>query len=287
MDLATRLRQQGKQSVTETLRIARAVISGLAAAHAAGVVHRDLKPANIMIGADGDALIMDFGIAYSPADGTAPRVTPAEVPLSLQRGTHGYAATMLGTVVGTVEYMAPEQARALLVDQRADIYAFGLILYEMLLGPRKRHSQPGSAISALQERMEHAPPAPRQLDPGIPEPLDRIVQRCIQPDPEKRFATTLELAAALARLDDTGHVIPEARRLTPRLMAGVALVVAILLGSTFFLTRQAVTPTQQPDPVSVVIADIDNRTNDAAFTHTLEPIFGSPLLYRAIAVIPP
>src|SRR5688572_1628696 len=210
MDLATRLRKHGKQSIPETIRIARSVVSGLVAAHAAGVVHRDLKPANIMIGADGEALIMDFGIAYAPADAATPVGLAADVPLSLQRSTHGYAATMLGTVVGTVEYMAPEQARALAVDQRADIYAFGLILYELLLGPRKRHVRPDSAITALQERMEHAPPAPRHIDPGIPDALDRIVQRCIQPEPEKRFATTEALAAALARLDDTGHPIPEA-----------------------------------------------------------------------------
>ena len=105
--------------------------SGLAAAHEAGVVHRDLKPANIMIDADDEAMIMDFGIARST--GSSRRVRPTcqsatAADVSARRPHHGRH------VVGTVEYMAPEQARAQPVDQRADIYAFGLILYDMLLG---------------------------------------------------------------------------------------------------------------------------------------------------------
>ena len=100
--------------------------SGLAAAHEAGVVHRDLKPANIMIDGEGDALIMDFGIARSTSGGTAAGMTAA------------------GAIVGTIEYMAPEQAKGERVDQRADIYSFGLILNDMLLGRRQIDQPPAS-----------------------------------------------------------------------------------------------------------------------------------------------
>src|SRR5439155_23165170 len=111
-DLASLLRREGTLAVPKVLRIARSVASGLVAAHRAGVVHRDLKPANIMIDADDEALIMDFGIARSiavePADG---RPAGGRLGEPLPRpGRYAYA-TLLGTVIGTVEYMAPEQAR--------------------------------------------------------------------------------------------------------------------------------------------------------------------------------
>src|SRR4029077_10603328 len=112
-DLATVLGREGKLPVSRALPLARQIASGLAAAHEAGVVHRDLKPANIMIGADDLALIMDFGISASNED-----------------------ATTSGGIVGTLEYMAPEQGTGGAVDNRSDIYAFGLIVYEMLTGPR-------------------------------------------------------------------------------------------------------------------------------------------------------
>ena len=138
-DLATVLKREGKQSVPAVLRIARSVVSGLVAAHAADVVHRDLKPANIMIGAEGEALIMDFGIALSTGDASA-SAGGSFIPDNLRRGSADYAATTSGAVIGTLEYMAPEQATAQPVDQRADIYAFGLILYDMLLGRRRAGS---------------------------------------------------------------------------------------------------------------------------------------------------
>ena len=111
---------------------------------------------------------------------------------------------MAGAVVGTVQYMAPEQARANPLDQRADIYAFGLILYDMLLN-RQRARGADTAIDELTRRMQVAPPPTRPVDPTVPEPLDRIVAQCIEPDAAKRFQTTPQLVAALARLDDRGN----------------------------------------------------------------------------------
>ena len=170
-DFSTILKQDGKRPVRELLRVARAVISGLVAAHAAGVVHRDLKPANIMIGKDGEALIMDFGIAHSTGDaGTAPKAPAAGVlPEHLRRAGAHHAATTVGSIVGTLEYMAPEQARGEAIDQRVDIYAFGLILYDALLG-RRRAASSESAVDELQRRMAAPPPPIQALDAEVPAP---------------------------------------------------------------------------------------------------------------------
>jgi eukaryotic-like serine/threonine-protein kinase len=202
-DLATVLRKEGRLPVDQALRIARQVTSGLVAAHEAGVVHRDLKPANIMIDEEGSALIMDFGIARSIA---------GEV-----------GGTVAGAVVGTLEYMAPEQAQGRHVDQRADIYAFGLILRDMLVGGR-RASGAESAVAELMARMQQAPPPLRSLQPDIPEGVDQLIARCLQPDPGARYQTSAELAADLDRLAPDG-------RATQALTAP-----ALLLGSA---TRQS------------------------------------------------
>src|SRR5262249_25061127 len=132
------IRKSGKLPVPRALAIARQVASGLRAAHDAGIVHRDFKPANILIDAEDNALITDFGIARSVAS-----VTVATVG-----------------VIGTVEYMAPEQARAQPVDQRADIYAFGLVFGDMLLG-RRLTTKGDTGVTELMARMQQAPPRVR------------------------------------------------------------------------------------------------------------------------------
>jgi serine/threonine protein kinase/Flp pilus assembly protein TadD len=270
-DLATILKREGKQPVRDVLRIARAVISGLVAAHSAGVVHRDLKPANIMIGGDGEALIMDFGIAHSTGDATAPAPGAGlAIPENLRRAASQSAATTVGSIVGTLEYMAPEQAKAQPIDQRADVYAYGLILYDILLG-RRRASSGQSAVEELQRRMTSPPPPLQALDKTIPPAVVAIVSRCVEPEAEKRFPTSAAVAAELDKLDEEGKVIPIARRLTKRALAAAIVLVLALLGGTAYLTRQAVAPAAVHEPVSVVIADLENRTKDPDFDGTLEP----------------
>ena len=266
-DLATVLQRDGKLAVPAALRIMRQLASGLLAAHEAGVVHRDLKPANIMIEGD-HAIIMDFGIARS--SGGAP---PAAIDATLApavRKTRNAAQTQAGSIVGTIAYMAPEQAKGEPVDQRADMYSLGLIVSDMLTGPRQRSSDL-SAIEELQRRITTRPPALRTVDSHIPEAFDRIVTRLLEPDPAARFQTTAELVGALDNLDDNGVPVPLIRRLTPRLIAATAAIVALLLTGTYFVTRQALAPPVVHDPVSVVIADFQNNTNDAAFDGVLEP----------------
>jgi eukaryotic-like serine/threonine-protein kinase len=266
-DLATILKRRGKLPPDLVTFIARQVASGLAAAHEAGVVHRDLKPANIMIDAGGDALIMDFGVARSTG---APRPVPGSATDEQLRLALSAGQTMIGSVVGTIEYMAPEQARAEPVDQRADIYAFGLILYDLLLG-RTRASRTHSAFAELTLRMKEPPPPARSLDPQIPDALDRIITRCIHPDANARYQTTAELVAELGKLDDHGRPLPMMRRLTWRMTAAAAVVVASLLGLTWWLARGPEAPVEH-EPLSVLIADLRNGTGDTGFDGTLEPI---------------
>src|SRR2546430_1920809 len=134
-DLATALRREGKLPAARTLRLARQIAAGLEAAHGAGVVHRDLKPANIMIGAEDQVQIMDFGISASREEAAS------------------------GGIIGTLEYMAPEQGAGAAVDARADIYALGLILYEMLIGARAAPSgTPQDRIDGMKRRFEEGLP---------------------------------------------------------------------------------------------------------------------------------
>ena len=270
-DLSTVLKREGRLSVPKVLRIARAVVSGLVEAHKVGVVHRDLKPANIMIGADDEAMIMDFGIARStgaPVAGPMPGANT--IVRNLSRAAANHQATLLGAVVGTLEYMAPEQAKGVHVDQRADVYAFGLILYDMLVGqPRAEHA--GSAITELQGRMQHAPPPVKSVVPDVPEHVDQIIGRCLEPDPDKRFPTSEEVSAALALLDDNGVPIPIPPRFSKKMIASAAVAVIALVTGTWWFTRTP-PPVKPHDPVSVLIADFENKANDPTFDHTLEPM---------------
>src|SRR5262245_27787525 len=272
-DLATRLKREGKLPVDVVLPIARAIVSGLHAAHTAGVVHRDLKPANIIIDDDGgEALIMDFGIARSAGGGRGPaapardprRPAPAVGPI-----TRVVEATMVGVIVGTIEYMAPEQAKGMPVDQRADIYSVGLILYDALVGGN-RSVGAESAIAELEGRMLKSPPAARTVAAEIPEALDRVISKCLEPDAAKRYQTTEELEADLARLDNRGELIPIKRVVGMKMVSGIVALSLALIGGVWYYARTVVPPPPH-DPVSVVIADFQNDTGDSAFERTLEP----------------
>jgi eukaryotic-like serine/threonine-protein kinase len=269
-DLASLLKREGQLTVPRALRILRQVVSGLVAAHEAGVVHRDLKPPNIMIEGD-QAIIMDFGIARSssPTSEVTASSTTTGATGAHRTGRHTPQSTMAGTIVGTIAYMAPEQARGDAVDQRADIYAMGLIATDMLVGPRRR---PQQTLQDLRRDSDDPPTPLRLIEPSVPEALEAVVLRCLQRHPARRYQTTAELLSALNRLDDQGKKLPAIRRLTRRMVAATALLGLTLLGATFYVTRILTTPPVQPDPVSVVIADLDNQTGDPAFNRTLEPM---------------
>jgi Flp pilus assembly protein TadD/tRNA A-37 threonylcarbamoyl transferase component Bud32 len=271
--LAALLQRVRKIPVPRALAAARQIALGLAAAHDKGVVHRDLKPENIMIekaegGGDGDALIMDFGIARSVE--------------------HGGTQTAAGSVIGTLEYMAPEQAQGKQVDHRADIYAFGLMLYDMLVG-RQRLAGSDNAMSELLARMSHSPPAPGTIDGQIPEAFDRIVQRCLQPSPDARFATTTELVEALEALAPDGHeraaapgtapvaAVPAHAAARPKWQLAVAALMVVIGGVGGWLLSNRGGPPAAPvarDPISVLVAQFENKTGDPVFDGVLEQALG-------------
>jgi tetratricopeptide (TPR) repeat protein len=211
-----------------------------------------------MIDADDQALIMDFGISRS-ITGTG-------------------AGTMFGTVVGTLEYMAPEQARGAATDQRSDIYSFGLMLYDMIAG-RQRLLTSDSAVAEMMSRIAGPLPALRTRVPNTPQALDAVIARCVEPDPDRRFQTTAELLAALDALDEGGGKTVERRRMPVALVAiAGALVLAGAVAGTWWSSRagtNVTAPATAREPVSVIIADFDNQTGD--------PVFDG-LVDRALAV---
>ena len=247
-DLSTVLRRENKLPLARALTVGRQIVEGLVAAHDAGVVHRDLKPANVMVDAEDHAVIMDFGIARSTSN--AP----------------GLAMTVAGAVVGTLEYMAPEQARGEAVDQRADIYAFGLILRDMLLGGR--HAASTTAVAELMSRMQQPPPPARTVDPSIPASVDDVLTTCLQPDPAARYQTSAELLKALDRLASPGAeptVRRSARFSRRHIAAAVVLILAVAAGVFALVTKGSPPAESVPgETITLAVLPFRNATGDPA-----------------------
>jgi len=163
-DLKGLIRQSGQLAVGTTISIAKQVCEGLAEAHRLGVVHRDLKPSNIMIDKEGNARIMDFGIA---------------------RSLEAKGITGAGVMIGTPEYMSPEQVEGKEVDQRSDIYSLGVILYEMVTGRVPFEGDTPFTIGV--KHKSETPKDPKELNPQIPEDFSQVILRCLEKDKENRF----------------------------------------------------------------------------------------------------
>ena len=273
-DLATILSDQGTLPVKRVLSIARQVVAGLVAAHEAGVVHRDLKPANIMISAEDDeALIMDFGVARLTSK-TTTLTSSGVVEKRRKKKTHfssvTFGQTSAGAVVGTAQYMAPEQAKGRRVDQRADVYAFGLIFREMFI---KRSSEEiSNPLAELMKRAEAAPEPVRTVNPDFPQALDRMITRCLQPDRDQRYQSSAELAADLDKLDEDGEPLPVLRTLSRRMMAAAGVLVLMLVTGTWWFARTPPVPVE-PELTSVLIADFENLASDSVFDGAVEQAF--------------
>jgi eukaryotic-like serine/threonine-protein kinase len=268
-DLSTILKAEGKLPVARALEIMRQVVSGMQAAHAAGIVHRDLKPANIMI--DGTlALIMDFGIARS-VTGRADLAPPSASRTTTPRPVVS-ALTVAGSVMGTLDYMAPEQATAQPVDQRADVYALGLIFYDIILG-RSARPRTENAFADFTHRLRQPPTAPRTIDAEVPEAIDAIITKCLQADPAARFQTSDELGAALDALDEQGNPKPIITPVKPRskwVTAAASIIMLVAAIGAWYLGRQGAAPVETREPLPVLIANFENRTGDAVFDGALE-----------------
>jgi Tol biopolymer transport system component/predicted Ser/Thr protein kinase len=190
-DLKSLVRRKGRLSVEEAVSIVKQVCEGLAEAHKLGVVHRDLKPQNIMIDEGGRAKVMDFGIA---------------------RFVEAPGLTVTGIMIGTPDYMSPEQAEGRDADQRADLYAVGVILFEMVTGDIPFHGD--TAFSVALKRRSEAPPDPGRLNPAIPEGLRRLILACMEKDREKRYQTSEELLSDIRKIEAG---LPVRKRASPPL----------------------------------------------------------------------
>ncbi len=230
--------QRGPLLIRKTIDYAVQIAHGLAAAHEQGIVHRDLKPENLFVTKDGRIKILDFGLAklmqpQPESDSNAPTMTRNTDP---------------GMVMGTAGYMSPEQVRGKAVDHRADIFAFGAILYEMLTGARAFHrSTSAETMTAI---LNDDPPAISQLVQSIPPGLQRVVHRCLEKNPEQRFHSASDLAFALEALSDSGSAAPisvpaEGKRSRSKVLAGsigAAAILALAAVAYFVVIRKEKVP---------------------------------------------
>ena len=264
-DLKQLIRKVGRLSPGQAIGIARQVCDGLEEAHKLGVVHRDLKPQNIMVDDDGHARIMDFGIA---------------------RSLGGKSITGAGVLIGTPEYMSPEQVEAKDVDQRSDIYSLGIILYEMLTGKLPFEADSPFAVGIKQK--SEAPKDPKVLNLQIPDDLSSVILKCLEKDKENRYQTAGQVGSELERIEQglptTGIVAAKRKPLTSReitvkfdlkkiALPGLAVItlaaVAVLI-LTFISKRQP--PVGPKIENSIAVISFRNQTGDPAFDYLQEVI---------------
>jgi serine/threonine protein kinase/Tfp pilus assembly protein PilF len=260
------IRMTGELTLEATLSIAQQVCNGLIEAHRLGIVHRDLKPQNIMIDEDGDVRIMDFGIASSIE-------------------TKG--ATVPGTMIGTPEYMSPEQIDGSEVDARSDLYSLGIIIYELLTG--KTPFSGDTPWSVAFKHKNDRPHDPRELNPAIPESMSRVILKCLEKQKEERYQSAEELLAGLVKIGEP-RTRPETRSRTRtvtvvrrslakisrkksaiRAIAGGACLVAlaVLLGKFVLKRTPAPPPGERP---KMAVISFENQTGDPSFDYLQDAI---------------
>ncbi len=260
-DLRSALREKGKFTPEEAVQVMSQVCRALEVAHAAGVVHRDLKPQNIMLDATDRVYVMDFGIAHS-----------LETP----------GMTQTGALMGTPEYMSPEQAKGMKVDARSDLFALGIIFYELLTGisPFKADT----AMATLLKRLQERPQPPAEVDPAIPKGISDVVMKCLEVDRDQRYSNAREI------LEDLGLEMPtsvrtvattfrppatiiEPEKVSPFrqyrnwIIAGAA---ALLLATLTITLRSKIFPAKPVAPVeqtSLAILPFRNASGDASLDY--------------------
>jgi serine/threonine-protein kinase len=251
-DLKSMIRMSGHLAVGTTISIAKQICEGLTEAHESGVVHRDLKPSNVMIDKGGNARIMDFGIA---------------------RSLKAKGITGSGVMIGTPEYMSPEQVEGKEVDQRSDIYSLGVILYEMITGQVPFEGDTPFTVGV--KHKSEIPQNPKELNSQIPDELSPLLLRCPEKEKQARYQSANDLLADLNNIEKgmpiTQKVTPQKRPLTSReitlkfdlktmiipLLTGMVIIV---LAWFFFFRGKGITM----DPNLVAVTVFDNQTGIAS-----------------------
>ncbi len=247
--LKSMIGMMGQLSAGQAVFIAKQVCEGLAEAHRLDVVHRDLKPSNIIIDREGNTHIMDFGIARSPQ----------------VKGITGP-----GKIIGTPEYMSPEQVEGKEVDKRSDIYSLGVILYEMTTGRLPFEGDTPLSI-ALKHKTE-TPQDPQKINIQIPEDMSQLILRCMKKDKDKRYKDTKELLSELTKIEEgistVERIVPAGKRTTSReitvtfmkpwaMIAGLIAVVVVAVIAFLYFRREAPAP-PSPETKMLVVLPFEN-----------------------------
>jgi serine/threonine protein kinase len=248
--LAERL-TRGALPLPDLLKIAIDVLDGLEQAHRAGVVHRDLKPGNVMLTKTG-AKLLDFGLAKpaaTSASGAGSSSPMFSAAMTLSSPSPHSPLTTSGAVVGTVQYMAPEQFEGKEADARTDIFAFGSMLYETATG--KRPFSGKSQIKVVSAILEDDPPPISQVRSGLPPAIDHVVRTCLQKIPDNRYHSAHDLALELRWISETANECPPQKQTFPKLWIAAMLLVGALLGG-LAARLLSTTPPAQTTALSVV-----------------------------------
>jgi eukaryotic-like serine/threonine-protein kinase len=260
-DLGSIMEERGKLPAREAIGIMRQVCAGLAAAHAEDVVHRDLKPSNIMIEPNGRVVVMDFGLA---------------------RAQDQDLMTQTGAIMGTFQYMSPEQAKGTKAEAPSDIFTVGVILYELLTGHTPYKTD--SSIASLLKRTQEAAVPPSSIEASIPRAVNAIVCKCLERDLKSRYQSAEELLADLDAVGEgrTASRLPSilSRRQERRWLLILSAITLIALAAVAFIVYRSAggagTATAHPT-IKILLADFENQTSDTVFDGTLESSFALAL----------
>jgi serine/threonine protein kinase/Tfp pilus assembly protein PilF len=259
-DLKSTMTRIGQFPIGKAVSIAKQVCEGLTEAHRLGVVHRDLKPQNIMLDKEGNARIMDFGIA---------------------RSLKAKGLTGAGVMIGTPEYMSPEQVEVKDVDQRSDIYSLGVILYEMVTGRLPFEGETSIAI-AMKHKSE-APQNPGKINTQIPEELSRVILKCLEKDREKRYQSGGEVRSELEAIEKgmptTERVVPKRKPITSKEITVTfsmkklfipALVIAAVIIAALVIWQ--LLPRKEIARTSIAVISFENQTGEKAYDYLRKAI---------------